>query len=91
MTAQGKRPYRSGFCGSGNPPESHARCPGSYRGEACSCEHHTAPAPEAGPEQTVEPEAASYDDGPAWVDYDMPEDDSPVWDGEFLKRHYYGK
>ena len=19
------------------------------------------------------------------------EDDSPVWDGEFLKRHYYGK
>ena len=26
-----------------------------------------------------------------YQDYDMPEDDSPVWDGEFLKRHYYGK
>ena len=26
-----------------------------------------------------------------YQDYDMPEDDGPVWDGEFLKRHYYGK
>ena len=67
------RPYRSGFCGAGNPPESHARCPGSYRGEACSCEHHTAPAPEAVSEVVQETEATSYD-GPAWVDYDMPED-----------------
>ena len=26
-----------------------------------------------------------------YQDYDISEDDSPVWDGEFLKRHYYGK
>ena len=70
---KGARPYRSGFCGAGNPPESHARCPGSYRGEACSCEHHTAPSPEAVSEVVQETEATSYD-GPAWVDYDMPED-----------------
>ena len=26
-----------------------------------------------------------------YQDYDMPEDDSPAWDGEFPKRRYYGK
>ena len=29
--------------------------------------------------------------GDDYQDYDISEDDSPVWDGEFLKRHYYGK
>ena len=36
------RPYRSGFCGSGNPDDSHARCPGAYDGEACACDCHAA-------------------------------------------------
>lgn len=37
-------PFRSGFCGIGNPPDSHTRCHGSYDDSPCVCDCHTAPA-----------------------------------------------
>lgn len=49
------KPWLSGFCNPGNPPDSHDRCTGSTTGGkggavlVCSCAHHTAPEPEVEP------------------------------------------
>ena len=56
------RPYRSGFCGAGNPPKSHARCPGAYDGEACACDCHAAR--RVGAAEVIEVEYRS----PDWYD-----------------------
>lgn len=36
------KPWISGFCGKGNPPDSHQRCRGTYEGRPCKCPHHAA-------------------------------------------------
>lgn len=33
--------WRSGFCNTGNPPESHRRCLESYDGHPCICRCHS--------------------------------------------------
>jgi hypothetical protein len=35
-----KKPYRSGFCGRGNPKTSHDHCPAEYQGRPCVCDCH---------------------------------------------------
>jgi len=41
-----RRPWRSGFCGIGNPRQGHTHCRmWNDQGSACCCECHTSPWP----------------------------------------------
>ena len=78
-----------------NPYPLPMECPRAASGERCSDVDETFTPCFLPPDRRLPVEYWAEDDdfywGDDYQDYDMPEDDSPVWDGEFLKRHYYGK
>lgn len=73
-------PYRSGFCSTGNPLDSHQRCPGGYDRKTlpmgwveCACDCHETPAAEVAPPTAVQPATASPLEGAEGVELTTPQ------------------